>query len=339
MLKFRKLTHSNLFAYLFHYPSVFFGILAFTLTRKTPWVSYWSMRKLYATRGPAIMKMISYFCEKLDSKHHRPESWDKNSIFNYTDVDVKKISDAVKKDGYCIMPFQLPDTYIDQLTKLATTAECTLRQVPVPGRHRINLEKPIAPWYKITEDYLVADKNVIQLANDSLFLDIAKAYIGKPPINDLLALWWTMPFEGADKDLLAQMYHFDYDRLNFIKFFFYLTDVDLTNGPHCFIKGSHANKSSEFSQDRRYTDEEILKNYGKENEIIMTGHRGMILAEDTSGFHKGLSPEIGHRLMFQLEYTSCLFGQEYYSSDIKDELPEIYQTFKKHPTLWQRFIK
>jgi hypothetical protein len=337
MFKLRALTHSRFFVYLFHYPSLFIGLCLFVLTRKTPWISYWSMRKIYAVKGPGSIDVFSRFGNAIDYKSRRSQ-WAKKSIFNYTENDVAKFVDTVERDGYCILPFSLPESYVTELTRLATDEKCDVRQSSQPGTHRINLASPVGPWYQLPERDLLKNKTTLELAKDSLFLDIAKGYLGETPVNDLIFMWWTLPYKNADQDLLAQMYHFDLDRLKFLKFFFYLTDVDMTNGPHCFIKGSHTNKSDSLRQDRRYTDEEIFKNYGTENEVIMTGKKGLILVEDTRGFHKGLNPKQGHRLMFQLEYATSLFGQAYTQMDLKSINPGVYDQFKAQPTIWQRFI-
>ena len=48
----KELTYTRWFAWLFHYPAVYFGALVFRRSGSTPWLSFWSMRRLYcATRG------------------------------------------------------------------------------------------------------------------------------------------------------------------------------------------------------------------------------------------------------------------------------------------------
>lgn len=335
----RFITHSSLFIFLFYYPIMIMGILVFILTRKTPHIAYRAMRKVYAIKGPSFTKPLSSLCDKLDYKNWKKESPSKESIFHYGENQIHEIAQTIKKDGYCVLPFQLPENFLQHIENLAKNAEYEIRSPALTGMHKIDLNKPLGGMYNFSEENgLLLDNHVSQLVHDSLFLDISRAYLGTAPVTDLVNMSWVMPVQNPDKVALAQMYHFDLDRLNFIKFFIYIIDVDATNGPHCFIKGSHTNKSRDLCEDRRYSDEEVYRKYGKESEIMMIGRRGMIIAEDTSGFHKGLSPEKGSRLMLQLEYSSSLFGQTYNRFAADSIAPEVRPQLANNPILWQRFL-
>ena len=69
-------------------------------------------------------------------------------------------------------------------------------------------------------------------------------------------------------------------------------------------------------RDGRIPDEEIVREYGQEAIVEITGKRGTLLAVDTRGFHKGKALESGDRLLFQVEYTNSLFGAPYNRMDI-----------------------
>jgi hypothetical protein len=99
------------------------------------------------------------------------------------------------------------------------------------------------------------------------------------------------------------IYHYDNDGPKFLKFFFYLTDVDKESGAHCVIqKTQFPIKDEKFSTSKRYTEEELLTHYGKENEIVFEAPAGTIIAEDTMAFHKGTDPQKAFRLLLQFEY-------------------------------------
>ncbi len=57
-------------------------------------------------------------------------------------------------------------------------------------------------------------------------------------------LWWSFPTAATPLEKLkaAQVFHYDMDDYRFIKFFFYLTDVDLASGLYVCIRGNHINK-------------------------------------------------------------------------------------------------
>ena len=87
-----------------------------------------------------------------------------------------------------------------------------------------------------------------------------------------------------------------------IKTFIYLNDVDETNGPFCYVKGSHhlVDKIRYFSKadknkKTRYTDSKHHETFIKQA-YQLTGVSGSILIADTSGRHSGLPVKKGKRL-------------------------------------------
>jgi hypothetical protein len=135
------------------------------------------------------------------------------------------------------------------------------------------------------------------------------------------------------------------DRIRWIKFFVYLTDVGPDNGPHCFVAGSHKTGGIPNTfLDRGYVripDDEIHAAYPNERLIEFTGPRGTIIAEDTRGLHKGRPVVAGHRLMLEFEFSNSLFGatsphgvsriRSFYS-------PEVEQFVRTHPAIYENWI-
>jgi hypothetical protein len=101
------------------------------------------------------------------------------------------------------------------------------------------------------------------------------------------------------------------DRIKFIKFFFYLTDVGPSNGPHCYIKNSHRRLPKQLRSDGRKTDDVIQSAYSPENIMDLQGEKGYIIAVDTRGLHKGTILTEGSGLLLQGVFTVSLFGQNY----------------------------
>ena len=110
----------------------------------------------------------------------------------------------------------------------------------------------------------------------------------------------------------AQVFHYDLDDYRFIKFFFYLTDVDLSSGPHLLLKGSHKNKKLSHQllgvRCASKPDQEIVETYGAENLVTVTGPAGLGFAEDATCFHKGTLPTHKERLLLQIEYAINNYG-------------------------------
>jgi ectoine hydroxylase-related dioxygenase (phytanoyl-CoA dioxygenase family) len=103
------------------------------------------------------------------------------------------------------------------------------------------------------------------------------------------------------------------ERLRWVKFFFYLTDVTEESGPHIFVPKSHLDRGLPFSlRSKGYTrleDSHVDKVFPKASWKVFTGPIGSMIVEDTRGLHKGKHVENGDRLVFQLQYTSSLFGK------------------------------
>jgi hypothetical protein len=95
-----------------------------------------------------------------------------------------------------------------------------------------------------------------------------------------------------------------------VKTFLYLRDVDVTNGPFCYVPGSH--NGGRFK--RFYPQQPDAYNYPNDGIVekrfpanlrqVCTGKAGTLIFCDTTGFHKGGHPTLGARLLFHGFYTT-----------------------------------
>lgn len=158
--------------------------------------------------------------------------------------------------------------------------------------------------FHIPLDYLTSFNNLLYLANDPQILLAAGSYLGcKPTLFNIIA-WWSEPNATMPKG--AQNFHRDYDDLKFIKYFIYITDVDMQSGPHVYVEGSHI--SSKLNLIRRFSNNEVKEKFPDNNQILFTGNRGTRFIEDTRGIHKGLLPKRNRRLMLQFVYVLVPIG-------------------------------
>jgi hypothetical protein len=160
---------------------------------------------------------------------------------------------------------------------------------------------------------ILQDEAVQRVAGDSGLLAIAQAYFRAKAVQDLVAMWWSFPGTQASS-AAAQLYHFDMERIKFLKFFVYLSDVGPDNGPHCFIRGSHRRLPPALREHRRFVDEEVFQHYARTDEVRIQGPSGTLCAVDTRGLHKGAPLTAGYRLMFQVEFAINMFGGWFYPS-------------------------
>ena len=70
--------------------------------------------------------------------------------------------------------------------------------------------------------------------------------------------------------------------------------------------------SEKLRKIKRYDDDEIENEFGKENIKYFTAPQGSAFIVDTYGFHKGLLPSKGNRLLLQIQYSLSPIGIENY---------------------------
>ena len=139
---------------------------------------------------------------------------------------------------------------------------------------------------------LIDSKYILKAVNNTDLLDLLKNYFGCSFKLDWIWGWWSFPSE----DLAGpQQCHRDYESMNFVKVFVYLTDVDQENGPHEYIKGSH--KINKLYDRKRFSNETIKENFIQDKRLSILGKKGTTFIANTFGIHKGLNPQKNKRLV------------------------------------------
>jgi hypothetical protein len=134
------------------------------------------------------------------------------------------------------------------------------------------------------------------------------------------------------------------DRIKWLKFFVYLTDVGPDNGPHSFVEGSH--RSGEVPASllqkgySRLTDDEVGATFSSDRFVEFVAPRGTVIAEDTRGLHKGKHVTRGDRLIFQMQFSNSLFGGDYPPSRIAEVNNEgLAEMINRFPRLYSNYVK
>lgn len=232
---------------------------------------------------------------------------------------VPRVVSDLRENGYHIFEQRLTQEVCDRLRTFALTHEAVIRPTDQDVQSAFGTRKavydPASPQgiiYQFEQETLVNQPEIQELITDRSIISVAQAYIGSQPVLDEVNLWWSTAYGAKPDANAAQLYHFDMDRIRWLKFFFYLTDVGPENGPHCFVSGSHKTGGIPAAfLDRGYVripDQEVASTYGPERLIEFTGPRGTIIAEDTRGLHKGRPVLRGDRLILEFEFSNCLFG-------------------------------
>jgi len=266
-------------------------------------------------------RLLSFTISLLNGKY--PDIKATDNLFNYTETDVSSAVNELKKNGYCVLKQRLPDEIVERL--MAYSLKTPVRYVlPTENystdgiRLSQNLElisevRGKAAKCNHETKTLLQNPDIKDIILDPFFLSIAQEYLGAKPIMSNLEMWWSFPVADREKftSASAQKYHFDMDQVKFFNFFFYLTDVDTNNGPHCYVKGSHKTLPSRFRRRGRFSDQDVKDHYPADDIVEITGKKGTIIAVDTRGIHKGKALENNARLLMQVRFTNSLFGQQY----------------------------
>jgi hypothetical protein len=284
----------------------------------------------YAATGrnaePAYGQMVRFFCAtngfsnafmafliRLYNPPYPSEGC--RSVLGHFGVsEVEAVARNLKRDGIHVFEQKLPAEWVDELVAYARTAPCYRKDdktkdqdsAPFPsGPARGNL-------YDFKEADLVRVPGIQRMMADAGLYEISQAYFGAKPNLDAVQMWWSPVFDRQASSEAAQMYHFDLERVQWLKWFVYLTDVDSGAGPHCFIRGSHraGRKPGELLSRgyQRIPDQDMARFYPREDLLEITGSKGTVFVEDTSGWHKGKVPLTSDRLVLEIELSNTLFG-------------------------------
>jgi hypothetical protein len=232
------------------------------------------------------------------------------------DVDVDVAVRTIAKDGF-VHGLRLRPEAVEQLLTFSNMATCFgdgRTDYPFNYRDREAAEQQFGKKFRLGRynHACLASPALQALTTDRQLLAIARKYLRTTPVLLGARMWWSFPGPAATEEQkkAGQGFHYDIDGYRALTFFFYLTDVGMANGPHVYIRGSHVKKRLKHlvSMYKGRSDEEILEAYGPERQVVSCGPVGSGFAEDIFGFHKGLSPESGDRLIVQVRYGLRDYG-------------------------------
>jgi len=232
-------------------------------------------------------------------------------------IDAGEISKAVsgiQRDGFYVFDRVVDKSLTDEIRRFAEQAPCIARgadSAPVTYPR----SSPAVGRYDFAEEISLQCAEVQEFVTDPAMARIAQCYLGQPVLMDEVALWWTTARRAEDANINAQLFHQDRDRLSFLKFFIYLTDVTPETGPHVYLRGSHRKIPRQLRGDGRKTDDAVRQSGLWGNVVELTGPAGTIMAVDTIGLHKGKTPLTGDRLALENEFSTSLFGMDYEHPD------------------------
>jgi hypothetical protein len=332
---------SALLEYRYHIANLIRGAKIYRQTGTSPDYAYQSLISLYCRTQGLSNDFLAWL---IRTRHRQVSLPNADGILgNLTRGDLDRITNEVEQNGYYLFTHSLPLDVCEELLDFALHTQCTpVAEVGILPAGVYQREHPLAETYRFSEAALLDNPAVQKLISDPSILSLAQSYLQVPPILDIVTMWWSTAFASEASSEAAQLYHFDMDRIRWLKFFFYLTDVGPKTGPHCFVAKSHKRKGQPLHLLKRgyvrIPDEDIEAYYPADDIKEITGRRGTIFVADTRGFHKGKPVAEGDRLVLQFEFCNSLFGGVYTRGDIADNCdPNLVALAKKYKRVYSKF--
>lgn len=324
-----------------------FGLLKYVLLERNSVRGHRAMVYFFCRTGGRF----NDWCSRLISSRWRPMALPSKAgvLGDMSGDDGQKALRQLQDKGYVTFESALSDAACERLMQFALHTPAVVR--PMDGETRsvepkmaiYDASKPQAVRYDYSVNDLLANRDVQLLLSDGSLLALAEMYLNARPRFDVLSMWWHTNFHSRPDSEAAQFYHFDLDRLKWLKVFVYITDVGSDDGPHSFIEGSHApggipqnllNKGY-----ARLSDAEVLSNYGSDKEIRFAAPRGTIIVENTRGLHKGNAVSGNSRLILQLQLSNSLFGAVYPKNRLPaKQTPELVKMIRQSEDVYQAYL-
>jgi hypothetical protein len=299
--------------YAWCWTKILWGSLIHGVTGQTPKYAHLALVTLFTYHGGRehdfLAKVIGIF--------HPPYRLRETSgvLGRLTPEELAAVLEKLECDGYHVFENCLSPEFCDAIVRRSVHAECHVTGDELVGQaqvRRYERSKPTAAMYTLTRDDTTDIPEIQQLLSDPSIIAVAQNYLKSKPIISAVSMSWSAAVKSIPDKEAAQEFHWDMERIKWLRFFIYLTDVTPDSGPHCFIAGTHRARTIPHELLRlgyaRHSDDAILNVYGQDAYREFVGPRGTIIAEDSRGFHKGLMPRKGDRLLLAFEVSNTTFG-------------------------------
>ena len=303
-----------------------FGYFYYKIFKYTPSIFYQSFVRSYCfTNGKIINLLCNFETFNLGTlKLNKNATFkEKTNNLNLYKEEANIVLKNLENCGYHVFKQRLNSEIVTELINFAKSKECIVYSdngKKILKKYAENDVK-ISSKYTIKEQDLIENTTIQKLVNNEIFYIIAQKYFKTRPCLSAVNMWWSpvrkkkINIEIEKNNKSAQMYHFDLDRIKWLKLFIYLTDIDEESGPHEYVETSHkVNSKPKELLDYGYKriPDNLINKYYKKNLIKKVyGKKGTMFIADTSCYHRGKPPTNNDRLLMVIEFSNSLFGAEY----------------------------
>ena len=256
------------------------------------------------------------------------------------DSNTQKLVRSLNKDGIVVSSKLTDPVLLGELSSESlrifrvswnTAEKKPLRSEPDYKGDRAGMDKVENKDFlvNLTPKTLSSDSVFLRYALQPNYIRIANAYLGQRARMRAVQLW--LNYATDDEAASTQLFHRDGDDLMNLKIFTYLTDVKGCNGPFVFIPGSQPLGNWRINPAKskydRVSDEEMIQVAPRDKWMVCVGNAGDVIFADTCGYHKGLKPVEGYRLMLMVHYTSwsARTGADYIFQNLPDGILSVEQ--------------
>jgi hypothetical protein len=297
-----------------HLASLLVGLLVYGVTRRTPGFAYRSMIRVFGQTRGVSNEMLA----RLLRLTSRPQPIDSASgvAGPLAPGEAARIAREIDEKGYHVFAQRISPEICRRIVEHSFAMPAQLLEEGAEESEPAPFDPASSTGvaYDCVPDVVIADEAVQAIIADESLMAVAQAYLQCAPVLSHVNLRWSTASPAPDKEA-AQYFHFDMDRIRWLEFFVYLTDVDEEMGPHQFVVGSHKPQGipAELLAHgyARLPDAEVRQHYPADRIVEFTGTAGTIIAEDTRGLHKGTALRKGRRLMLNFEWANSMFGNKY----------------------------
>lgn len=278
------------------------------------WMKHLARFKAFRTKHNSK----DYFTDSKDSTVKTP-----TGAGLFTQHPLPVIHRMLWQDGY-YQGLRLDSSLIDSLLLFAQTHSCYGDRDPnikFMISQQQQIESALGRHLKCASYFNshVACDAFQQLKQNPILQSIAAEYLGRQPKYQRSELAWNFPTPSTEASKLAnaQVLHCDVNDYRTVKFFFYLTDVDVDSGPHIYIQRSHHSRSlwHQLLGQRiaSIPDQQLVQRYGAEHVMTVCGPAGFGFVGDPYVLHQGTTPNKHPRLLLQLEFGINTYKTWYFA--------------------------
>ena len=228
-------------------------------------------------------------------------------------TEINRIVSELKTNGYALSSFEKIglDNFIENHNQLRLFKDLNIETI-INKIEKSNKKDSKSAYQldlmKIFDNKTVRSAN--NIINHPVFKIISNQYFG------LITKFWESPLsmftiKSKTPPTLSQLWHKDPTDKLILKYFIFLSDIDLENGPFNYAPKTHyfgnikiePESFKEFNASR-VTDQSMEKIIKHKDWFKGLGKKGTIVFADTRGYHKGGYVQNGSRWILQGCYVS-----------------------------------